>query len=135
MVVQPALVNTENGSSRCVNVHWQTAARFGLRFRLQKNSGRCHSPLEGPAMNCPSSPGGSRVVGHLSQSVFIAAFVTSFVVRAETYAVVDLGALPPPLDTSSYGRSLSDNGNVAGLSLSRAFLWQGGVMTNLGTLG
>ena len=86
-------------------------------------------------MNCPGARACSRVLGHPTRSVFVAAFVTSFVVRAATYAVLDLGALPPPLDTSSYGRSLSDNGNVAGQSESHAFLWQGGMMTDVGTLG
>ena len=49
------------------------------------------------------------------------------------YVVTDLGTLGAVQSAQAY--SINDDGQVVGYAANHAFLWQNGVMTDLGTLG
>jgi len=53
--------------------------------------------------------------------------------RAE-YSITDLGTLGGP-DPYSWAYSINEAGQVVGSSTGRAFLWQNGVMSDLGSFG
>jgi probable HAF family extracellular repeat protein len=52
-----------------------------------------------------------------------------------TYSVIDLGALGGGVNSYTHANDINAAGQVVGWSNSHAFLWQNGVMTDLGTLG
>jgi probable HAF family extracellular repeat protein len=72
-----------------------------------------------------------------TKPILLAAALAAFpLTAAATYIVTDLGTLS---GTYSQGHSINDSGQVVGNSSTsvgnRAFLYSGGGMTNLGTLG
>lgn len=68
----------------------------------------------------------------LALFVLLCAFA-SFAAQQTAYTVTDLGGLSG--GNSTKATAINNSGQIVGMSANHAFLWQNGVMTDLGTLG
>jgi probable HAF family extracellular repeat protein len=76
-------------------------------------------------------------MGYLSRELLVAfvmlcAFVSP-VAGQTTYTITDLGGLSGTKFANA--TSINDSGQIVGISADHAFLWENGVLTDLGTLG
>src|SRR5260221_3992311 len=76
-------------------------------------------------------------MGYLSRELLVAfvmlcAFVSP-VAGQTTYTITDLGGLSGTKFANA--TSINDSGQIVGISADHAFLWEYGVLTDLGTLG